>query len=124
MGTAEYDDENLSNVIKAIQEDANLKVIDTIDEVVEVLSMLNEEKCKDSYFLSGVNELRLYKHGIHILCLKNSKNPTSGRSIHIEIKSLRNELIRRAKEQSGVWLYTLGGVATFLLSAWTFYKNM
>jgi len=124
MGTAEYDDKNLSNVIKAIQEDANLKVIDAIDDVVDILSMLNEEKYTDSYLLSGVNELLVYKEGVNIMCLKNSKNPSSGRSIHIEIKSLRNELIRRAKEQSGVWLYTLGGVATFLLSAWTFYKNM
>jgi hypothetical protein len=124
MFPSEYDDENLFHVITAIQEDANLKVMDAKDDVVEVLSMLNEDKCKDSYFLSRVNELLLYKHGIQILCLKNSKNPSSGRSIHIEIKSLRTELIRRANEKSGGWLYTLGGVATFLLSGWTFYKNM
>ena len=124
MFPSEYDDENLFHVITAIQEDANLKVMDVKDDVVEVLTMLNEEKCKDSYFLSGVNELFVYKEGIHILCMKHIKYPTSGRSIPIAIKSLRNELILRANEQSGVWLYTLVCVATFLLSVCTFYKNM
>jgi hypothetical protein len=119
----EYDDENLYSVIAAVRQDIKLKEIDALDNVTEVLSMLNRDKSSDSYFLSGVDELLLYKGGIALLRLKNSKTPSSGRSIHIEIKSLRNELIRRAKEKSGIWLYTFGGVATFLLSAWTFYKN-
>ncbi len=118
----EYDDENLYSVIAAVRQDIKLKEIDALDDVTEVLSMLNTDKSSDSYFLSGVDELLLYKGGIALLRLKNSKIPSSGRSIHIEIKSLHNELIRRSKEKSGEWLYTLGAVSTFLLSGWTFYK--
>jgi hypothetical protein len=122
---SKFDGENLSNVIKEIQEDTNLQAIDAIDDVVEALSLLTASQ--NSYILSEADDLVIYRGGINLIYIKNSKHPNSGNSIRIEINSCRlesSQLIQTVKEKSGEWLYTLGAVATFLLSGWTFYKNI
>lgn len=123
--SSEFDDENISNVIKAVQQDINLNAIDAVNDVVKVLSMLIV--CPECYLLSRADNLVICKGGMTIIHLKNSKNPNSGKSIRIEIKTLYNELtqlIQIAREKTCFWLYTFGGVATFLISGWTFYKNI
>lgn len=123
--SSEFDGENLRDVITEIQEDANLRAIEVIDDVVEALSMLTVSQY--SYILSEADDLVIYRGGVNLIYLKNSKNPNSGNSIRIEINSCRvelSQLIQTVKEKSGEWLYTLGAVSTFLLSGWTFYKNI
>ena len=92
-------DGTLLDVIQNIENSIELKAIDTVKDSIILLKMIEEFKA--SVLLDQADYLLIYKGGFDVLKLRNEKNPNSGRSLYIEINSVRNELIRYTEAMRG-----------------------